>query len=1123
MVVTFYGNGPIMANILTSIVYILNSADYHTLLVLMMVLAGSLMVWQWHMINSNGGSGTHGLLVAIGTVVILYYGGWQPQETLVVYDPLNNFQTAVTNVPEAFAQIVHISNKITNGFADLFDQGFASSNFPDQMSYNNGMTNGLMAIDSLGQLQPGDQFLTENISNYFKDCVFPAMLMNNGSGPSVNDIAQSTDLLQTIQTNLSNAWTTTYYNSANPGGESVTCTQMYTNVDNDITNAINSPTGSISQAYANQMMMGMGGSGAYTNPSFDTGLLGTAAGYIINGAVTSQQLVSQAVLINAFDPALQNFAAQNGLNPNALSSSLTQSILQTTTTMNASYALAQEILPMAFLIISALIYAIMPIMFAMMFIPQLTKKFGMMAFDLLMWIAFWAPLASVVNAIVQASAAQTFNVMGVSAIEPQNWPYLMGHTYTLMAIAGDMMFSVPVLAFALASGSSYAMTSVAGSITGLSRGAAASAASSMSTMGGAEGSQAQANQSGGLGIAAKANNESPQVAAENLMDMQGANSAGFLNGFLSTGGFEPSMNAAANEKAKSISAGDTLENTTTAAAIGSMQTQQSMGKILGDYQSYKQAVADGNFNGTFSQFEQLKEQYGSSSNYEMAQNMQKLADQYFGGNLDGEMNYIQSVSSQKSLGGAMGTNQALQAYEQNGGKGGIVGMTAFNQNISTQSQTAGNQGKVAAAKTAGESFFQYEKQAAQGQSLKQWVGSEAFMKQAQELGINPIIAGEVNNMLATTEKGITMGSPAEAEKIGQMQAYMLKGELDGLGGNPSQAEFVSATDMAKKLGYALGVGGPAGGEMIGTRQGQFDAAKWQEIGNMAGTLGRYEAEGLISKYQVDNILAKGRNLSMVKSMEYEAINSRMNNLLPTLRSAIMGKGKLTQADAGLINNILQAPKDDQVLQSVKQQLLQHAAKYEADMYSRQTSSNVNAHASVGYKDKAGLDTSKSIIGLATGIKAETEIDAEGGVSGQTASATATNLEYKKVLERLEHTDFSHMNAQGFVNKVNEIGKQVQGNPIENVMKGVNHMMQKAPLATAGHDWFNNHRTAGSGGDPSLPGGSNNPRIGGGGDDNPKLPTDGSNPALPSGPKALPSGPKALPSSDVDIPTPPMVE
>jgi len=700
----FYGNGPIVANILTSIVYILNSSDYHTLLVLMMTLAGALMIGQWHMVNSGGGSGTHGLFVAIGTVVVLYYGGWQPKETLVIYDPLNNFQTAVTDVPEAFAQVVHISNKITNGFADLFDQGFHLSGFPTSMNYSNGMGNGLMAIEALGQLQPSDQFLTMNISNYFKDCVFPAMLMNNGSGPSVNDIAQSTNLLQTIQTNLSNAWVTNYYSQSNPGGATVTCTQMYTNLSTDITNAINNPNGSIVKAYTNQMIMGMAGAATYANPSTNIDLLQTSLNYIISGSVASQDILAHAVLINSFNPALQSFAAQNGLNPNALNNALTQNILETTTTMNTSYALAQQILPLAFAIMSALIYAILPIVFAMMFIPQLTKKFGLMAFSLLMWIAFWAPLASVVNALVQASAAQTYNVMGVSSITPQNWGYLMGHTYTLMAIAGDIMFSVPVLAFALASGSSYAMTAVAGSVAGLSKAAAARAASSMADMGGAQREQAEASQFKQLDLAAKANNMPTDLAAQRLVEAQASNPAASLATFNAIG-FNKMMQGNIGNQAFQFGVGESLAGAagaagaTNANTLGGKQGERTKGGIQGAWDAYVNSGA-AQSGMSFSQWAATQSEYNETGVVSKAQQMEQLAHQYFGDGNDAlykMMNFENAIASRQQLGGYMGLNEAYKEAKKNGFKGDLTQFQEFQEKIHQESLFGQNLATVNAA------------------------------------------------------------------------------------------------------------------------------------------------------------------------------------------------------------------------------------------------------------------------------------------------------------------------------------------------------------------------------------------------------------------------------------------
>ena len=384
----------------------------------------------------------------------------------------------------------------------------------------------------------------------------------------------------------------------------------------------------------------------------------------------------------------------------------------------------------------------------------------------------------------------------------------------------------------------------------------------------------------------------------------------------------------------------------------------------------------------------------------------------------------------------MGTNQALQAYEQNGGKGGLVGMTAFNQNISTQSQTGSNQGKVAAAASTGESFIQYEKEAAQGQSLKQWAGSQAFMKQAQALGINAVVAGELNNMLATTEKGITMGSPQEAEKIGQMQAYMLKGELDGLGGNPSKAEFVAATDMAKKLAYAEGVGGPAGAAIVGKGQGESEEAKWQEIGNMAGTLGRYEGDGLISKYQADSIVAKARNTDMVNSMVYSDINTKMTNMMPTLKNALLGHGKLTPQDSNFIMSILHSDPKNPMMASLKSQFLQNIVQTESGIFQRSTSSKLGAGGSAKNETTGtvGVGTGKDAP-IQASLVNKTSVEAHTDYSTQ--SQTATNQFVTKFSEKLNTiTDEANVrkikNADQFLETVRKEASDTQGNVLENV-------------------------------------------------------------------------------------------
>ncbi|MEM3829707.1 MAG: conjugal transfer protein TraG N-terminal domain-containing protein, partial [Conexivisphaerales archaeon] len=862
-----------------------------------------------------------------------------------------------------------------------------------------------------------DQFLMENISEYYAKCVFPAMLMDNGSGPTVDQIANSSNLLTTLQTNLSNAWVANYYSSASPQGTSMPCSpsggtpNLYSNLVNDI-NTATAPGGSISQAYANRLLMGFAGAAQYANQASDQNLLQIAGNYITNGGFTSENLLAQAVLINSFNPALQQFASQNGMNPNALSSALTQNMLATTTSMNTSYVIARQLLPIAFLVISALIYAIMPIIFAMMFIPQLTRKFGIMGFELLMWIAFWQPLASVVNAIVQFLASSTFSTFGASAVAMNNWPYLMQHSYTLMAVAGDMMFSVPVLAFALASGSSYAMTSVAGSITGLGKGMAISAANTMATFGGAQTTAQQGSSETTLGKEASESKEqvTDPYFAQQVNDMQASNPAAMFAAF-NKYGFLRMTQARENEIAKGLGTNSQLVNMDFADTIGSEQGQQTIGNIIGAYQAYENAVEDG-YKGSFSQWTEEQSKYQNTNLVTQAQAMQELANKYFGGDLNKEMNYINQVKAMKDLGTAQGFNEAVKAYEANGGKGGATGMVAFNENMNTQIMTAGNQAQQTVAKELGLTPYELAAQREMGQLLKQWVGSKAFMEEAQKLGIPAIIAGEVNNMIATTEKGVTMGNDAAA--IGQMEAYTLLGELKGLGGNPSNAEFLAATNYAKQIAYARAIHGPAGATIIGRGQGERDISYWERVGNLAGELGRFEAAGLISHYEAEKIIQQGRgDVKLTQSLLYNELNKRMQNLIPSLKNAILSgnPNALNQQDRNLIHTILSS--NDPELQGLKQTLISDTVGELSKRFETFYQKNVET----GTKESLGIGTP----GVSP-IKASVDMSGSEAERAQVSE----KLFQTKLTNEIEELVKAHpnMNAQQYVLASNKLGQQV---------------------------------------------------------------------------------------------------
>lgn len=241
----YYGNGPVMAKVITAVAYVLNSSSYGTLLQAIMILAGLLMLVGWHSDNVRGGAGAHRLGVSLLILATLYYGGYSPKTDVVVYDPLNNFTTSVRHVPQGAAVVMWISNQITRGFAELFDAGFTASGFPDEFTYEHsgGTPSAILTVSSLGRITPNDAYLFMTIENYIKNCYMSAVLLGL---KNINNIRDSADLLDEISTNLSNSWNGTYYSADNPRGVNESCSQLYTDMKNDLQNAV-SVGGSVSK------------------------------------------------------------------------------------------------------------------------------------------------------------------------------------------------------------------------------------------------------------------------------------------------------------------------------------------------------------------------------------------------------------------------------------------------------------------------------------------------------------------------------------------------------------------------------------------------------------------------------------------------------------------------------------------------------------------------------------------------------------------------------------------------------------------------------------------------------------------------------------------------------------
>ena len=796
----YYGNGPVMAKVITAVAYVLNSSSYGTLLQAIMILAGLLMLVGWHSDNVRGGAGAHRLGVSMLILATLYYGGYSPKTDVTIYDPLNNFTTSVRHVPQGAAMVMWISNQITRGFAELFDAGFTSSGFPDEFTYEHsgGTPSAILTVSSLGRITPNDAYLFMTIENYIKNCYMSAVLLGL---KNINNIRDSANLLDEISTNLSDSWNGTYYSADHPRGVNESCSQLYTDMKNDLQHAVGIGGSVSKQLYLFLKSLGVP---AVLSDSDAQNILQAAGDYMLAGSASSQSMLAQAVLINALNPEMLAFAEQSGFNPAAFNMAITQSALNTTAQMSTSYALASTFLPLSFLVANSFIIAILPLTLALMFAPTLTRKYGLLTFDLLMWLAFWGPVASVINFIVQSYAASTTGSVLGGHITYSTFPFLMAHMHTLMAITGDIMFSVPVLAFALASGSTYAMTTATGAVAGLSKAAAAGASSRMTTATGirSEKNAAQENVAEGQAVSdtghdnrdltaglldveyGSARHTAAQMEAyRNFMKQIRAKTYGEVKGDYmaaetraeqenlyqmdGTGGIEKAI---AGNLANTLGRGVGYGSIAAAAEVGRLQTQQKMAEVLGAWQSYQNARKHG-YTGSFVQYLEQSSLYRTTSAVAEAEQMQRMADRYFGGDLKREMDFLEFIRANRMIGDARAFDQAYSAarsiFNFQGDR------AAFQQYLEEthleslfgQNRAIDYLGRKTGLGVAGVTFVQRL-----GGNEKAYVEGAAYEQVYDDVPFYKLVSAAVNREMYGVGRNLgTAPTPEEAEKRGEWE------------------------------------------------------------------------------------------------------------------------------------------------------------------------------------------------------------------------------------------------------------------------------------------------------------------------------------------------------------------
>lgn len=464
-----YGSGFIETPIIQAIASFAAGSDFTTLIkvisaVGMLIFFMRVLAWGTQKVNHLSY-----IKYMVGMMVI-YTAMFMVKCNVVVEDTVVNAPTnavVVNNVPWGIGAVLGTFSGLTYELTNDIENAFSTPQTIDYTQAGMGfsLTSQQWATGSTIQ----SPSLYRNFDQYVSNCVLPGV--STGNLP-INTVNNSTDLLtdwaaytEGSGANLITTWfsetggvsAAADGGTAYPAGTTTTCSQEAAWIQT-------------AMAYYVQQDLGPQESGMLdmTWTQYQS-LLGNVNSGVYGISQSSTQYLMQATAANQFGVAMLDLAKMSGVNANGLAygTALAQSTQTSQFTMSG--ILAGRYMPVVYGIMFAIFTGASLLLLLLMLLPH-PMQYIKMYFELLLWLTIWPALMAIYNFIVdviiqwQASGyfsnySGTLNGVAITNIHVvSNW------IQTSLAWVGYLSWSIPMLSYAIVSGSAMAMTSMVGSM-----------------------------------------------------------------------------------------------------------------------------------------------------------------------------------------------------------------------------------------------------------------------------------------------------------------------------------------------------------------------------------------------------------------------------------------------------------------------------------------------------------------------------------------------------------------------------------------------------------------------------------------------------------------------------------
>ncbi|RZV40149.1 MAG: conjugal transfer protein TraG [Candidatus Acidulodesulfobacterium acidiphilum] len=407
------------------------------------------------------------------------------QTTVIINDVSNpaaptNAQP-ISNVPWGIAVLWSDFTTIQYGLAKDFTNDFSVPAGDNMLSEGLGVSI-IQQADS-ATISTSNSYLYQDYNQYISNCVAPGISAGYLDVSELLGAGDATDTAsQTYNSNAANSiWTvmstytsntatggggnllTEWYSGSSPtsvtetasgqsdpGGTTTTCSQETTWLQTAVQDYITNNAG---PAIAGGLQMA-----SFSDLS---NAIGAVNPYIFNMQQGGQAQLMQAIGVNMYAPAILKMAQASDSNASSLAVATGTGVTSTKTGMMESGILAGKYMPIVFGIFEAILLGASVIIFILI-LTHMGVSYLKLLFQLMIMITIWPSLTAIFNYITQLIIQAQYQPIAGLGYSVSGSGTVNSFLATSLSWMGYFSWSVPMVAYMIASGSSYAVASVVG-------------------------------------------------------------------------------------------------------------------------------------------------------------------------------------------------------------------------------------------------------------------------------------------------------------------------------------------------------------------------------------------------------------------------------------------------------------------------------------------------------------------------------------------------------------------------------------------------------------------------------------------------------------------------------------